>query len=177
MNRKTQKGQATAEMAYSLIAVMSVISGFLIVSQIGLANIETLLEAKANADINSVNGIPGSPGSSIRYWDIGDDNLEYSNDDDAQSLTSDNAPLFNNELGNPNFSLASDLGTYVQDNFARDLGQSYVFLPAANLTSASEVTTINLNDASRFLYGGNTLFGLKSVNVGNTVYMPIISGD
>lgn len=174
-NRRFQRGQATAELTIALIAVMAVVSGFLLIAQLGRANLDSLLEAKAKADINSINGIPGATGSPIRYWDDGNDNLEYSPDDEAQTMTNDDGALFNSQLRTQGFSLSSDLGSYALNNFAKTLGVDYIFLPAANLTSATENVTVDIDDASRFLYGGNSLFGLRTINIENSIYMPIVA--
>ena len=174
--RKYQKGQATAEMTIAMIGIMAIIAGFLAISQLSRTSIENLLRSKANADINSYNGIYHSNGSSIRYWNSGEDQMEMSPDDTAITITNDNPSLFRSELSNGSFNLASDLGNYVQNNFATQLSSDYIFLSSANLTSAKQTDEIELEDSSRFLYEGPSLFGIRSVTIENTVYMPVI-GD
>ncbi len=173
-NKKNQKGQALAEMTVAMIAILAMISGFLIIAQLSRASIENLLRARADSDINSFNGIYGNPGSPIRYWGIGDDLMEISPDDQAMTMTSDNPALFSSQLSSGGLNLGS-LGAYAQNNFAATMSSDYLFLDSANLTSANENTEIDLDDASRFLYGGTTLFGLPTVTIENTVYMPVVS--
>lgn len=172
---RNQGGQATAEMAVAIVTIMAIMSGFLLIAQLGRTGIRSILEARRLADINSYNGISLSPGSSIRHWETGDDLMEMSADDTAVAFTNDEPELFKSQLSNGSFNLASDISGMAIENFATDLTSDFIFLEGADLTSGESSESIDLNDASRFLYGGNTLFGTSSIDIDNTVYMPIIS--
>ncbi len=171
--RKNQEGQAIAEMTVAMIAILAMVSGFLLISQLGRASVENLLNAKARCDINAMNGLSLGQGSSIRYWEIGDDLLEMSPDDEAMTLTNDDPALFSGELQSGGMRI-SDLDDYVVNNFADNLSASTLFLEAAGMTSGTQSVEISLDDASRFLYGGSTLFGLESVTIEDTAYSPML---
>ena len=131
MVRTNQKGQATAEMAVSMVGIMAVMSGFLIIAQLGLANIENILEAKAQADISSLNAQTGVSGTYISLWWPGNDMMPMTNDDQQVPGIFDNPASFSDELRNGRMNLATDIDGMALNNFAPSIGPS-VFLNAAN---------------------------------------------
>ncbi len=173
MTRINEKGQATAEMAVSMVGIMAIMSGFLIIAQLGLANIENLLEAKTQADISSMNSQTGSSGSYISLWLPGNDEMPMTPDDQMVMAFMDDPSSFTDELRNSQFDLATGLDGLARNNFAPDVGPN-VFLNGANLTSSTRTVEVQLDDASKFLYGGNTLFGIDTIVVENSVFVPAL---
>lgn len=169
-NRKYQKGQAIAEMTAGLISIMAVFFGLFLIMELSISNVDNILEARGQADIATYNGVEGDMGTSIRFWEEGTDTLLYTADDEAQIGTSDNGETFVSELGNEEFSLATGLsGEYVENNFTADLEESSLFISAADMTSATESSTVSLDDAERVLF-----FDSGDISLTDTVYMPFI---
>lgn len=173
-SKKNESGQAIAELTIAMLAILAVLSGLLLIAQLGRTNIRTLLDAKAMCDINSINGIRFFSGSPIRYWTIGNDNLEMSPDDEAVTSTTEDSMYFRSQLTSNGFNIAN-FEDYVQNNFARDLSDGSLFFDSAELTSGRESVEVEFDDASRFLYGGDRLFGIPGVTIENNVYCPLIS--
>jgi hypothetical protein len=167
---KYQKGQATAEFIVSIIGILSVFTGFFLIVDLGVAKVENVLAARAEADFNSYNGIIGGSGSAILTWTEGSDSFLYTEDDLMSVSTTENPDTFSDELQNDDFSLLDDFSmTYVENNFAATLDPDRVFLPAANLTSGTSTDSVELDEATRLLY-----FDTPSISVTDSMYMPFI---
>lgn len=169
-NRKYQKGQAIAEMTAGLISLMAVFFGLFLIMDLTISNIDNILEARGEADIATYNGVEGNMGTSIRFWEEGTDTLLYTADDEAQVGTLDNGETFVSELGNGEFSLSTGLSEeYVENNFTTDLEESSLFINAADMTSATESSTVSLDETEQILF-----FKSDDISLSDTVYMPFI---
>lgn len=150
----------------ALVALMAVFMGLLQVAALSRGNVENLLEARAAADRNVENGTLGGAGRAITTWNDGDDNLSYTADDEAAVGTTEEASLFGDELAAP-----CDLGAlpeaFTGHNFQPGMDTMYLFLSAADLTSASVSKRVPLEDAMRALIVDRDLITLK-----DQVYMP-----
>src|SRR3989339_1675061 len=80
-DRKFEKGQAITEMVIGLIAIMTVFLGLLFMATVGIANIETMLDARSQADQDAYNGTVDPQGISIREWNYGSDEIYFTADD------------------------------------------------------------------------------------------------
>ena len=69
--RRGESGQAFAELAVSLIAILAVFVGFLLIAALGSDRVSTLIRAREDADRKSSSGVSSRGGDSIRYWDYG----------------------------------------------------------------------------------------------------------
>ncbi len=69
--RNKQSGQALAEMAVALVALLAVMLGVLFISGVGIANIRTLLSARTEAERRSraANDFSAADGDNIQSWD------------------------------------------------------------------------------------------------------------
>jgi len=165
-----QSGQATAELVASLIGILAVFTGFLMIVDIGVAKVENVSSARGESDQSSYDSESGGSGSPIRYWSAGDDGFHYTEDDQPIVATSENPDTFADELTTGEFSLFGDFSrSYVENNFATSLDPDSVFLPAANLVSATKTSSVELDGATRALY-----FDTPSLSLSDTVYMPVI---
>ncbi len=173
---KRQRGQAIAEMAVCMIAILTVFLAVIFAYAIGSTNIESLLECRGTADNYAYSGVFGDPGQAIRTWTEGPDERMFTNDDVAQVGTNDAPYGFRRELRNDSVDLVNGFGSgYVLNNFAADIaGVGAIFLESARLTSHSVSSDpyerMNLED----LRGAfNRLIFSSDLIVTNRVYMPI----
>lgn len=171
-NRKCQRGQATVELVVALVAIVAMISGFFLISQLGMTSVKSILAATENASIQSLQGISQGAPVSIRDWTIGNDNMEMSPDDVPVTGTSEDSTQFTGELYTYGLNLSGS-----QKNFANDLSASNLFIYAANLTEGSNINEVDVEDAASLACGGRTLFGLTSITIENTVYLPTLTGE
>jgi hypothetical protein len=171
--RRNERGQAIAELTVALIAICSVFVGIIFMLAVGQTNIDSLLTVRGVADANALGGLFSSPGYPISRWEEGGDGMMFTNDDEPVMFFVDEPALFKGELQNGEYNLVT-APDYVQENFARDLVDEWMFLAAANMACGSasvdpfEVMPIeDLRGAFRALiYRGD-------ITVRNSVYMPI----
>ncbi|HRU01948.1 MAG TPA: hypothetical protein P5239_09630 [Victivallales bacterium] len=168
--KNKEKGQATAEFVISLIGILAVISGLLMMIDLGVSKTANVLDARENAEIYALNEIISSPGIPIRYWDSGEDGFLYTEDDRAVISTTEDPNIFISELNTAELSLSSGFSfSYVENNFVPEMSTEKVFLPAANLTSAHVNRTVELDGAAQALF-----FNTPSLSLRDTIYMPVI---
>ncbi|HRR05934.1 MAG TPA: hypothetical protein P5105_01520 [Victivallales bacterium] len=168
--KNKEKGQATAEFVISLIGILAVISGLLMMIDLGVSKTANVLDARENAEIYALNEIISSPGIPIRYWDSGEDGFLYTEDDRAVISTTEDPNIFISELNTAELSLSSGFSfSYVENNFVPEMSTEKVFLPAANLTSANVTRTVELDGAAQALF-----FNTPSLSLRDTIYMPVI---
>ena len=79
--RRGESGQAFAELAVSLIAILAAFIGFLLVAALSSDNVSMLIRAREEADRKSSSGVSSQGGDSIRYWDYGVDEIPFTTDD------------------------------------------------------------------------------------------------
>ncbi len=165
-----QSGQATAELVVSLVGILIVFTGFLMIVDIGVTKVENVIDARGEADIYGLNGTVGSSGVAIKTWSAGADGFYYTEDDQIIGGTTEDPTTFSSQLLNDSFSLVSDFSmSYVGNNFASTLDPNAVFWPAADLTSATQNATVELDGATRTVY-----FDASSISLSDTVYMPFM---
>ena len=176
-----EKGQAIAEMAVSMIAIMAVFLGVIFAFAIGSTNIDNLIACRREADNDAYSSFHnGSGGDQIYTWNEGNDERMFTNDDEPQIGTNDEPEIFKAELQSDNIDLLNGFGSaYVQNNFAADLSEiNSIFLSSANMTSYSMESdpyeTMNLEDM-RGLF--STLFFSSDLIIENSVYMPMLNAE
>lgn len=172
-----EKGQAIAEMAVCMIAIMAVFLGVIFAYAIGSTNIDNLIACRASADNYAYCQVYGEGGRQILTWNEGNDERLFTNDDEAQIGTNDEPEIFKGELQSENVDLVNSFGEgYVQNNFAGDLADiNAIFLSSADLTSYSiqsdPYETMNLEDLKGTF---STLFLNSDLIINNSVYMPVL---
>jgi hypothetical protein len=171
--KRNQDGQAIAELTVALVGILAVFCGFLLISNLSIKNVHNIIDARGEADDNSINSRVANVGHSISSWGSGDDNNMYTADDTLNPTAIIDPSYFSGELQNSDFSLNNDFSmTYVGDNFAPNVGDpGFIFLTAANLTSGEASSTVSLDDLTRFLYVDS-----PSITLEDEVYMPF-TGD
>ena len=175
---KNEQGQAIAEMAVSMIAIMAVFLGIIFAFAIGRTNIDNLISCRAVAGNNAYSQVYDNGGQQILTWNEGRDERMFTNDDQAEIGTNDEPEIFIGELQTDDIDLINTFGgDYVQNNFASDLANiNAIFLSSANLTSASiesdPYETMNLEDLKGAF---STLFCSSDPIIQNSVYLPVLN--
>ena len=174
--RRGESGQAFAELAVSLIAILAAFVGFLLIAALGSDRVSTLIRAREEADEKSAGGISSQGGESIRYWDYGADEIPFTTDDQAVLGSAGDGAMFKRQLadntGNvmlTNPPSASELGS----DFSA-LQDANMFVNAASLASGDARTSDTLRDHNlgSIENAVHWLFGIKGTMVEDTVYMP-----
>lgn len=173
-----EKGQAIAEMAVCLIAIMAVFLGVIFAFAIGSTNIDNLIACREQADTYAYSQVYGEGGQQILTWGEGLDERLFTNDDEPKIGTNDEPEIFKGELQTEEVDLINGFGEgYVQNNFASELADiNAVFLVSADLTSYSiesdPYETMELED----LRGAfSTLFFSSDLIIDNAVFMPMLN--
>ena len=145
-NRRSRRGQAIVEMAVCLVAILAVIGGFLLITGLGLENIQNAIRAREDADQQSRDGIvTASSGRVIRNWDYGQDGTLFTRDDRATDWSPD-VSVFLTELKDETDPFDMKDGTVfphisADRNFAANLSPGRLFLAAAELASVRKTET------------------------------------
>jgi len=174
--RRGESGQAFAELAVSLVALLAVFVGFLLIAALGSDRVSTLIRAREEADRKSSSGLSSQAGESIRYWDYGTDEIPFTTDDYAVLGSAGDGALFMRQLtdntgrvmlSNPPSS--SELGSEFSS-----LQDANLFVNAASLASGDAGTSNTLHDHNIGSLESviRSLFGIDSIHVEETVYMP-----
>jgi len=174
--RRGESGQAFAELAVSLFAILAVFVGFLLIAALGSDRISTLIRAREAADMRSSSGLTSQGGESIRYWDYGTDEIPFTTDDQAVYGSAGDGALFMRQLtdntgklvlSNPpsSLKLASEFSC---------LQDSNLFVNAASLASGDAGTSNTLRDHGICALESVicSLFGIENIHIEETVYMP-----
>jgi len=170
LRRRKEGGQAMAELAVSLIGLMSVFLGLLLISAIGVESVENSMGARSQAAQDFVDGLvlaSNATGQSILEWDYGTDHLQFTRDDSpvtASGAYAGESTTYTGELSSSDYiaratavnsSLTYD-NPYVmasassegsdhyninsKNNFADNLSVSDFFLNAAELNESYYAT-------------------------------------
>ena len=171
-----ESGQAFAELAVSLIAILAVFVGFLLIAALGSDRVSTLIRAREDADRKSSSGVSSRGGDSIRYWDYGADEVPFTTDDSAVLGSSGDGSYFRNQLtdNSGNVPLSNPpSSSYLRSDFA-GLQDSNIFVNAADLAEGSAYTNSTLRDHNLESLESaiDWLFHIRGTNVEETVYMP-----
>ena len=174
--RRGESGQAFAELAVSLIAILTAFVGFLLVAALSSDHISMLIRAREEADRNARSGLFSTEAESIRYWDYGSDEVPFTPDDKAVLGSAGDGALFirqltdnsgKTRLTNPpsSLTLGSDF-TSLQD--------SNLFVNAASLSSGDAYTSDPLRDHNidSLEYAVQWLFGVTNLWIEENAYMP-----
>lgn len=129
---KFQKGQAIMEVCVCLIPILVVFLGMIVISGLGISNIQAFLEAKANAEIASRNtNAVGGAGNTIHSWDYGQDgdNLPFTADD--QPVTFSQVSAERNTQAIANIQLNMINGSQSMESDAAYNENQYIFVPTS----------------------------------------------
>ena len=174
--RRGESGQAFAELAVSLVAILAAFVGFLLVAALSSDRVSMLIRAREEADMKSSGGVSSQGGESIRYWDYGTDEIPFTTDDRAVLGSAGDGAMFKRELADntghvalTNPPASSTLGS----DFAA-LQDSNLFVNAASLASGNAGTTDSLRDHNigSLEHAVQLLFGVNGTRVEEQVYMP-----
>ena len=196
LQRKTESGQAIAEMCIGLIAIMVVFLGVIFMAGLGISNIKIYLGAKNNAEYSShnENGISGA-GSSIYSWDYGDyivgdtvvTNLPFTANDQIIAVVDNDADnTFNRQITSGEYSQGEANGRYnylainalpaeVRNNFTNNLG--LMFLGAADLVQSSSSYNENFYTLTSNIMGSRREIDQLKINFGNLINIKINTID
>ena len=172
-----EKGQAVAEMAVCMIAIMAVFLGVIFAFAIGSTNIDNLISCRAEADNYAYSQVYGDAGTQIFTWNEGPDERMFTNDDQPVYGADYDPDLFRGELQTAEVDLVNDLNeAQTPNNFAADLADvNALFLKSANLTSYKIVSDPYVEMELEDLRGAfSFLFFSSDLNIENAVYMPIM---
>ena len=178
--RNGESGQAFAELAVSLIAIMAAFAGFLLVAVLSTDGVSVSIEARRRADDMSSNGYYSNtlrdPNVTISRWDHAQDTSPYMEDDQDPSKFGGNGQLFRDQLRDPSgkvsFIGSSEL---LYDNEFDGLQEDAAFfLGAADLSDGNASISNSLKEhgigeLDSVIRG---LFRIDDVEIRDTVYMP-----
>jgi len=152
--KRGQKGQAIVELTVSLVGILAVFCGFLLISKLSIQNVDNIIKTRGDSDDNAINSRISDTGHSISSWSAGNDKNMYTADDTMNSTGIIDPTFFSGQLQNNNFSLTNDLSKpYIRDNFSKDVGNlDFIFVNAAELTSGSNSSQVQLDDLERLLF-------------------------
>ena len=174
--RNGESGQAFAELAISLIAIMAAFAGFLLVAVLSADGVSISIEARKNADELSSNGYYSNAVGSISRWDHAPDASPFASDDlDSQGGDRDGA-MFKYQLRDPSGKVSFIGSTELRydnefDGLQEDSG---FFLGAADLSDGNASTSNSLKDHGIGSLDSvvRGLFRIDGVEIRDTVYMP-----
>ena len=181
--RSPEGGQAIAEMAVCLIALMAVILGFLLVSTLAHENVSNVILSRQEADKNFRNSQSSSVGKveNIAQWNYGERGVPFNNDDTPVLNGNRSGEHFSRELidnsGKFDFRTAGGNGWLPDEyNALRSLQVGNMMVDAANLSAgvATESDPLakrglnSLKEAFRNILGVNGTFQLTDYT-----FMPV----
>ena len=174
--RRGESGQAFAELAVSLIAILAAFVGFLLVAAISSDRVSSLIRAREAADLRSSSGISSQGGESIRYWDYGTDEIPFTTDDHAVLGSAGDGARFMDQLTDSTgkVMLSNPPSSSTLGSEFSSLQDSNLFVNAASLTSGNAGTSDTLRDHNigSLESAIRSLFGIDSIQIEETVYMP-----
>ncbi len=160
------RGQATAELVISLVAISAVFLGLTQVAVTGQKNVHNYLDARESAE-NLVRSIGVTSRSSVQSWQDGDDGLSYTADDKVSSGGGDTSD-FANGLNSPvSLRDLESNGAYGFKTSITPLTSSGSAATAADLKEGSATESVPVDPAMKYL-----LFNVTSLSLSDKVYMP-----
>ncbi len=175
--RRGESGQAFAELAVSLVAILAAFVGFLLVAALSSDRVSTLIRAREEADRKSSSGVSSQSGDSIRYWDYGADEIPFTTDDRAVLGSAGDGALFMRQLADNTGHVAltnpPSSNSSLRSDFA-SLQDANMFVNAASLATGDAGTTNTLRDhkITSLEPAIRWLFGVNGTRVEEQVYMP-----
>ena len=174
--RRGESGQAFAELAVSLIAILAAFVGFLLVAALSSDRVSTLVRAREAADMRSSSGVITMDGESIRYWNYGEDEIPFTTDDSPVAGSNGDGAYFRHQLTDNTgmVALQNPPSSSNLDSAFSSLQDSDLFVNAATLTEGSANTTNTLRDHNieSLASAIDWLFHIDGTEVEETVYMP-----
>ena len=174
--RNGESGQAFAELAVSLIAIMAAFAGFLLVAVLSSDGVSVSIEARKRADDRSSNGYY-SNALTISRWDHAEDaSSPYMEDEQDSYRSGGDGPLFRDQLHDPSgkVSFIGSSALRYDDEFDGLQQNEAFFLGAADLSDGNASITNSLKDhgIGEIETAVRGLFRIKDVEIRDTVYMP-----
>ena len=173
-----RSGQAIVEMAVCLVAILVVVGGFLLITGLGLENIQNAIRTREAVDRQARDGIRSSSTRLIRTWDYGKDGILFSKDDRVSEWSPDET-IFLSELKDETEPLdMRDAAAFPHispaQNFASGLFPGRLFLSAADLTSAkiTESDPLGKRNLSSFRTLIRTLIANPDFSLEDCAFMP-----
>lgn len=187
---KDESGQAISELLISLIGLMCVFLGLLLVTALGIQNVQTLIHAREGADQNAYNGLQDLSISSLVGWSYGNDGLLFTKDDSPITAIYDypykNA-LISTDADNSmlTFNPITDYPDYLHYNLAAaDMIQDYeVYAHAANLARGTSSVSNPLHERElddlesafgKLFLNGKSLNG-SNFSIQENVFIPLFN--
>ena len=167
-----RRGQAISEFVVGIFGITIAFFGLLQIAELGVGNnnrdgnIQNLKDARAEAEQKALNPIVSLSESDIETWDVGDDGLRYTADDEDDKLGFDPLDRLKQELEDPTSipELMEETSDY--DSVSERLEQSTVW--SISLQSGDESTVVNIEPLLQ-----NFVFeNLKSIRIKDKAYMP-----
>lgn len=176
--RKSEHGQALAELLAGMVGLCAVTIGVLTIAALGMAGIKNAITAREKADFNSFRGIENGSPTNIATWNKGLDGLSFTNDDARKNGSSPNSEIFLGELSDNTGSFKTAMLSrtdYAENAFESKVIESDIFLSAANLTQAREIICDPLSlyrhfDAARVM---RALGFTSNFTIIDTISMPL----
>ena len=176
--RRSGSGQAIAEMAVCLVAILAVVGGFLLITALGLENVQNAIRTREAVDQRARDGITTSSGRLIRTWNYGTDGILFTRDDAAAGW-SPVEDVFLSELKDDTEPLDmkdSSVFPHIspQNNFAATLSRGKLFLAAADLSSAkvTESDPLSKRNLSSFKNLIKALISNADFSLEDSAFMP-----
>ena len=174
--RRGESGQAFAELAVSLIAILTAFVGFLLVAALSSDHISMLIHAREEADRNSRSGLFSNEAQSIRYWNYGSDEVPFTPDDKAVLGSAGDGALFIRQLtdNSGKTRLTNPPSSLTLGSDFTSLQYSNLFVNAASLSSGDAYTSDPLRDHNidSLEYAVQWLFGVTNLWIEEDAYMP-----
>ena len=179
-NRRNQQGQALAELVICLVAILAVFSGFLLISTLGVENVNVSIMARQKSDARARSGLLlTSSGKSIKTWSAGKDKVHFTKDDSSSAVTDTSAYVFTEQLQDNTGTLILTSNQTLQEipdnnNFALTLDGNRLFLTAAGLGHNTETENDPLGKQHLKALKGviRSLITKKNFVLEDTVFMP-----
>lgn len=175
-----RSGQAIVEMAVCLVAILAVVGGFLLITALGLENIQNAIRSRETVDQKARDGIVSSSGRMIRSWNSGKDGILFSRDDKPSEWGPD-ANVFLSELKDDTEPLdMRDRSAFphipASGNFAANLQPARLFLSAAELTNSKliESDPLSKRNLSSFRSLIKALIANPDFSLEDNTFMPSV---
>ena len=173
--RNGESGQAFAELAISLIAIMAAFAGFLLVSVLSADGVSISIEARKRADELSSNGYYSNAVGAISRWDHAQDASPFAQDGQDSQGGDGNGAMFKYQLRDPSGKVSFIGSSELRyDNEFDGLQDTDFFVSAADLSDGSASTSDSLKDhgIGALESAVRGLFRVDRVEIRDTVYMP-----
>lgn len=177
--RRSQGGQAIAELAVCIIGMLICLLGYFLVSAITFENVKNTIQSRAIADKSVRNGESGVSGSThnIAEWDYGYREIPFTADDTVIPSGMIDGAEFSASLSADRVNLVSLRGgNYLPSayNAAYGLSLIHIFSNAANLVegTSTESDPLGKRGLNSLKNSFKSMFGVRSFFLSDHTYMP-----